>query len=625
MNTLEYTRSMATTRWGGLRLEPYKPDAVDADMDGIVQEGTAWERPAATTLLDNLGRPIRTGITSQQRPAGMKVIDSTGKEVAYKPTYGEAPQVREKPGAGKQTPLADFGARSLQEMGLPTVKDMNGSVRDRVAPRAAKPLTPEQVEKGWMIVNNPSDKMLNDLPIEDKVEYGKLRTALNKILEKVDEPEERTILSAIILNSFYWGTVAFNVSGGSFGNFVNDIWYSAQDAGFSPHELLEDLWVAGGAFAVALPLIRLQEKFQISKNQTKDFLERVKERMRERQLKAGQFREAFKERLREVLKQLGRKNDDGPSFGRDFPDIAAMVEAPTEKPRYPRQPPAQAFSGKAEEIFAPATNWQEFKDILDKQEMVFLDYETTGLEMDEFGRVISNGQPTQIGAVKMLNGEIIDRFNVYINPGVPHSEWTQWSRENLRDADGNLITQDFLDNQPLSDDAHRQFVEWAGSDALLGMQNAIFDDEVLARSLRESGIDWSSAGYIDTKEIADMTLPKWSPATQDGPIKHDANGIPILGPDGSPASSNSLGDITRYLGVELGAKHHTADFDAEATAKVLQRIVDGGIERGWSTDVLDSTKRRAKEQANEENFRRGIEAFNQQVALWRAQQAPQAQ
>lgn len=111
---------MAVTRWGGLRPEPYDPDAVDADGDGIVQEGTAWERPGNTRLVDKLGRDIRKGLTSPTRPEGMKVVGRDGKEVSYKPTYGDMPQVD----TGKPTPLAERGYRSLREMGLPTIQSI---------------------------------------------------------------------------------------------------------------------------------------------------------------------------------------------------------------------------------------------------------------------------------------------------------------------------------------------------------------------------------------------------------------------------------------------------------------------------------------------------------------------
>lgn len=636
---------MATPRWGGLRLEPYNPNAVDADGDGIVQEGTAWERPGGTTLLDNLGRAIRTGITSAQRPQGMRVVDRDGKDVTYKPTYGEAPQAPTPAGAGKPTPLAEAGAPSLKEMGVLSLKDMGLPTVQQIVARSRQPMTPEQIQQGWSIVNAPNDDMIRQLPVEEIAEYGIFRRALAQIVSKIDEVEERDAISAMVLNSFYWGTVAFDKSGGSWGTFINDIWYSSQDAGFSPHRLFEDLWQTGGAFAISIPIMRAKEKFNLTKQQVSDFTSAVKERMRQKGLRAGEFAESLKQKVRGVFASLGTREEGIPTFGLNFPQLETSVSLaqplaslsfaspqnpdlpvpePLEypKPRYPRQPPASAFTGKASEIFGAAKSWQEVRDLMDNHDIIFLDYETTGIQFDEFGKVISNGQPTQIGAVRMRGGKVVERFNTYINPGVTHAEWEKWSRDNLRDQDGNLITQEFLDQQPSIADAHRQFAEWAGTGAILGMQNAIFDDEVLSRAMQQSGIDWKPDGILDTKEIADMALPRWNPQSQDGPVKHGPDGKPIVGADGNPMPSNGLGDITRYLGVDLGEKHHTADFDAAATGEVFTRIVEGGIERGWSADVLDSSKRKAKEQKNQENFEKSIREFENSQRKWREQNAP---
>jgi hypothetical protein len=134
-----------------LRQEPYDPDARDADNDGIVQEGTPWERPAATRFLNEVGEQIERGLTSTTRPKG-KLVDADGNEVDYTPTYERAetgtigvgrqigqlerqpkpeqPAAAEpgkkpaeqpaKPKAG--TPLADHGAGSLKEQGLQSVR-----------------------------------------------------------------------------------------------------------------------------------------------------------------------------------------------------------------------------------------------------------------------------------------------------------------------------------------------------------------------------------------------------------------------------------------------------------------------------------------------------------------------
>lgn len=139
-------------RWGGLRPEPYDPDARDADGDGIVQEQTAWERPVGTNLVDELGRAITRGSNVGARPRGMRVVDSGGKDVDYTPTYarpGAAPGAERVGGA---TALADHGSGSLKERGLPTV-------RAAAAPKVPKPEVP---------VENPTPKGLDSKAIKQK-------------------------------------------------------------------------------------------------------------------------------------------------------------------------------------------------------------------------------------------------------------------------------------------------------------------------------------------------------------------------------------------------------------------------------------------------------------------------
>ena len=283
-------------------------------------------------------------------------------------------------------------------------------------------------------------------------------------------------------------------------------------------------------------------------------------------------------------------------------------EAPV-RPKYPRTPTYGVAIGKGDDLFAGAESWKEFKRIYGDREIVFLDYETTGLVFDEFGKATSNGAPVQIGAVKWKDGKVVDRFNVFINPGEKLGEW---SRENLKDRDGNPLTDDWLSGQPSIADAHKQLAEFAGQDAIMGVQNASFDKNVLDDALKASGIEWAPAGYIDTKEIASMVLPRWTPENPDGPAK--------MGADGVKRPSNGLKEITEYLGVNLGEKHHTADADAEATAEVMQKIIDKSIENGWSDRIFSKSTRQAHiDKVNQkhlqeiEEFKKARDAFLAEV------------
>jgi len=268
-----------------------------------------------------------------------------------------------------------------------------------------------------------------------------------------------------------------------------------------------------------------------------------------------------------------------------------------KKPSWPRKPTYGAFIDGADEIFGDAKTWQEFKKIYDDLEITFLDYETTGLVFDEFRKPSSNGKPVQIGLVKMKGGKVIDRLDLFMNPGEPLSEW---SKNNLKGPNGERLTDKWLAGQISIAEAHKRVAEFVGEKGILGVQNASFDKDVLDDALDESSISWRPYGYLDTKEISDMVLPKWTPENQDGPYK-------VV--DGNKVPSNGLADITKYLGVDLGEKHHYASADAEAAGMVMGAIIDGAIRNDWSKDVLDRNKRIEKLQRDRAAFREKIAKF----------------
>ena len=272
-------------------------------------------------------------------------------------------------------------------------------------------------------------------------------------------------------------------------------------------------------------------------------------------------------------------------------------------PQHPRKPTYGPMLGDFEKIFDRVSSWDEFKQKYNDQEVVFLDYETTGIVFDKYGRVLDNGVPTQIGAIKVKDGQIIDRFNIFVNPEQPLGEW---SRNNLKDADGNPLTDEYLSDKTPMGEAHRLLADFAGPNALMGVQNAGYDKDVLDDVLKKTGVDWNPRGWIDLKDMAGMTLPRWSEDSQDGPSK--------MGSDGKRVSSNSLADITKYLEVDLGKDHHNADKDAEATAESMKKLIDGAIEKNWSTDVLDSKKRRDFVKTTEDIYEEDTKEFDKELA-----------
>lgn len=213
----------------------------------------------------------------------------------------------------------------------------------------------------------------------------------------------------------------------------------------------------------------------------------------------------------------------------DRPDL----QEPTA-PRRPYEPSALPLSGAAQDLADEADGvFSRFMELLDSRGYVVLDYETTGFDVENV--------PIQVGIVKVLNGEVIDRVNLFMNPDSPLSEW---SKENLRDANGDLVTQEWLQGQRSVEDVHREVAEFIGDNIMMA-HNVNFDREVLERSTAKAGIDFELAGHIDTLSLLRETIPRGDGET--GPERY------------------TLGKLAEFFDVELGDGAHTADADAEAT------------------------------------------------------------
>lgn len=241
--------------------------------------------------------------------------------------------------------------------------------------------------------------------------------------------------------------------------------------------------------------------------------------------------------------------------------ISEAIKAPKEarKPRKYNVAPSP-YRGGVEDIARRAETWGEFQELLRDETVIAFDYETTGFP-DANGN--GDNRPVEIAAVKMEGGEVVDRFQTFINPGTPRDQWADFSRENLVDDDGNPLTDEFLATQPDMAEAHRQLVEFMGERPILMAHNLSFDQEVLDRTLQEEGIDFTPLGGLDTLQLARDILE---------------------GEDDVP--SRRLRDLADHYGIELD-NWHKADADTEATAALLDALIEDADGRGVSTDLLD--------------------------------------
>ena len=164
-----------------------------------------------------------------------------------------------------------------------------------------------------------------------------------------------------------------------------------------------------------------------------------------------------------------------------------------------------------------------------EQEYVVFDIETTGLKAEQ-------GYILEIGAVKLKNGAVADRFSTFVNAGVkvPPNIVSLTS-----------ITDDMLADAPLTREALTAFHEFV-SGAVLVAHNASFDVGFIRNHGERFGIRFDMP-YADTLMLSRYLL--WG------------------------AKNHKLDTICGLLDVTL-AHHHRAVDDAEATAQVFLKLLE---------------------------------------------------
>ncbi|SHJ44293.1 PolC-type DNA polymerase III [Tepidibacter formicigenes] len=173
-----------------------------------------------------------------------------------------------------------------------------------------------------------------------------------------------------------------------------------------------------------------------------------------------------------------------------------------------------------------------------EQNFVVFDIETTGFSA-------KNDRITEIGAVKIKNFEIVDRFSVLVNPekSIPYK---------VQELTG--ITNDMVKNEPTIEKIMPEFLEFIKGSVLVA-HNADFDIGFIKENCNRLSLEFNNR-FIDTIALAKELLPN--------------------------LKRYKLNIVAKELNVSL-ENHHRAVDDAEATSEIFIKFLDMLKEKGVST------------------------------------------
>ncbi|WP_247913199.1 PolC-type DNA polymerase III [Streptococcus sp. oral taxon 431] len=185
--------------------------------------------------------------------------------------------------------------------------------------------------------------------------------------------------------------------------------------------------------------------------------------------------------------------------------------------------------------------YNEVEMDLSEATYVVFDVETTGLS------AIYNDL-IQVAASKMYKGNIVAEFDEFVNPGHPLSAFT---------TELTGITDDHVKNAKPLVQVLKEFQEFC-KDTVLVAHNASFDVGFMNANYERHGLPKITQPVIDTLEFARNLYPEYK--------------------------RHGLGPLTKRFGVAL-EHHHMANYDAEATGRLLFIFIKEVAEKHGVTDL----------------------------------------
>lgn len=178
---------------------------------------------------------------------------------------------------------------------------------------------------------------------------------------------------------------------------------------------------------------------------------------------------------------------------------------------------------------------EEHRALADATYVVF-DVETTGLSA-VYDTII------ELAAVKIKDGQVIDKFESFANPHHPLSATT---------IDLTGITDDMVRDAPDIEDVIKRFHDWIG-DSIMVAHNASFDMGFLYVGYKKVGLEKTVHPVIDTLELSRFLHPEMK--------------------------NHRLNTMAKKFNIEL-TQHHRAIYDTEATGFLLLNLLKEAEQKG---------------------------------------------
>lgn len=208
----------------------------------------------------------------------------------------------------------------------------------------------------------------------------------------------------------------------------------------------------------------------------------------------------------------------------DYDSINTRPKYKTARENYIRIHPSPYKNEEQKSLFS--TDIIKENNLFAGKRFVVFDVETTGMEATD--------KVTEIGAVKILDGEMTEIFHTLVNPEMPIPP---------RVSEITGIYDNMLKDAPIFEDVAHDFYKFT-RDCKLVAHNAPFDMGFVVRQGKEAGYDFDNE-YVDTLLLARQTVK---------------------------LKSYKLADICSKLDIQLEGAHRAMN-DALATANLFKRLL----------------------------------------------------